>query len=123
MDVRTRDINAGLCDHASRLRVDPRHRGFTDDGKVDIIKMHDSDAVPNPPVTNDLLTATMEDGRVRAKFYSNPANPLAPSAADQIYESLGFELTKGYSAAGSDKRATSGVDASLLAWDGVWAEI
>lgn len=96
---------------------------LTDDGKVDIIKMHDSDAVPNPPVTNDLLTATMEDGRVRAKFYSNPANPLAPSAADQIYESLGFELTKGYSAAGSDKRATSGVDASLLAWDGVWAEI
>ncbi len=84
---------------------------LTDDGKVDIIKMHDSDAVPNPPVTNDLLTATMEDGRVRAKFYSNPANPLAPSAADQIYESLGFELTKGYSAAGSDKRATSGVDA------------
>lgn len=96
---------------------------LTDDGKVDIIKMHDSDAVPNPPVTNDLLTATMEDGRVRAKFYSNPANPLAPSAADQIYESLGFELTKGYSAAGSDKRATSGVDASLLAWDGLWAEI
>jgi|LSQX01.2.fsa_nt_gb hypothetical protein len=95
---------------------------LTDDGKVDIIKMHDSDAAPDPPVTNDLLTATMEDDHVRAKFYSNPADPLAPAAADQIYESLGFELTKGYSAAGSDKHATSGVDASLLAWDGVWEE-
>ena len=72
---------------------------LTDDGKTDIMKMHD-----NGVATIDLLFAEMANGQVHAEYYYNPADYYSPQASEMIYESLGFEITKGYSAYGPDKR-------------------
>ena len=93
---------------------------LTDDDESDIIKMKGNGAI----ATIDLLTAAMESGNVRAKYYYNPANYNSPSPSEIIYESLGFETTKGYAfSSGTDKKDTDGVSVSLLAWYGSWEEI
>ncbi len=84
----------------------------SDDGQADIVKMHDTDSA-------DLLTAEMEEGQVHARFY---ADTTEADAAGLIYESLGFEITKGYSSSDGDVRDVEGVDAGLLAWNGTWED-
>ena len=84
----------------------------TDDGQTDVVKMHDTDSA-------DLLTAETEDGQVRARFY---AGATEAAAADLIYESFGFEITKGYSTSEGDVRDVDGVNGSLLEWDGPWED-
>lgn len=95
---------------------------LTDDGNVDIVKMHDRDASANSPMTSDLLTAGMDGSHVRARFYRGSTNVPDPTTADLIYESLGFEITKGYSDSGNDRRAADEVEPALLAWEGIWED-
>ena len=92
---------------------------LTDDNQSDIVKMQDDPAV----ATVDLLFAEMASGRVHGEYYYNPANYNSPAASELLYESLGFEITKGYSlSSGTDKKDTDGVT-SGLAWYGLWDEI
>lgn len=116
--VEVRDIDTDTIYLTMRNFDHVYAEALTNDGKSDIIKMHDDLAA-----TIDLLFAEEFGGRVHAEYYHNPANYYSPQAGEMIYEFLGFEITKGYSAYGPDKRDTDGVNPALLAWEGFWDEI
>ena len=116
--VEVRDIDTDTVYLTMRNFDHVYAEALTDDGKTDIMKMHD-----NGVATIDLLFAEMANGQVHAEYYYNPADYYSPQASEMIYESLGFEITKGYSAYGPDKKDTDGVNPALLAWDGLWDEI
>jgi len=116
--VEVRDIDTDTVYLTMRNFDHVYAEALTDDGKSDIMKMQD-DLV----ATIDLLFAEMAGGRVHAEYYYSPANYYSPQAGEMIYESLGFEITKGYSTYGPDKKDTDGVNPALLAWEGFWDEI
>jgi len=94
----------------------------TEFGGSDRAIMHDVDNEDSPRTT-DLLVATMEAEKVRAKYYYAPDDYYNPTAVELHYHALGFELTRGISYYGPDKKdADTVTPASLMAWDGSWNE-